>query len=42
MAAVQSADVSFWVMLVDPRVDGLGAPMLELNLQQVTIVSNAC
>ena len=36
MAAVQSADV------VDPWVDGLGAPMLELNLQQVTIISNAC
>jgi len=32
MAAVQSANVPFCLMLVDPWVDGFGAPMFELDL----------
>ena len=32
MTAVHTANVTLWVVLVDPRVDGLGAPVFELNL----------
>jgi len=40
MAAVQLASVSFCVVFVDPWVANLGALVFELNLQEVTIVSD--
>ena len=40
MAAVKSANVPFCVVLVDPWVEGLGAPMFELDLQKVALVSD--
>jgi hypothetical protein len=32
LSAMHSANVTVRVMFVDPWVDGLGAPMFELNL----------
>jgi hypothetical protein len=34
LPAMHSADVPVRVMLVDPRVDGLRAPVFELNLHK--------
>jgi hypothetical protein len=37
LSAMQSANVPFWVMLVDPGVDRLGAPMFKLDLHKPSV-----
>ena len=38
LSVMQLANVLFWVMLVDPGVDHLGAPMFKLNLCKPSVV----
>jgi hypothetical protein len=37
LSVMQSANVLFWVMLIDPGVDCLGAPMFKLNLCKTNV-----